>query len=340
MLENVELADDVGNQYVVDKPLNEDRPWLERMMSNVYLAHFANAPERQCVIKTPNPDFGGQNGAPDLLELRELFRKEIALQRELGVEGGGFAQFHGFINEARVIDLDGDVTLVPAMAMEFLHGEVLNAAKPMPPYKVFVIVEKILKILKNVHQRGIILRDLKLDHVVVDGDVNIDGIEIVPANLDVKLLDLGLAGQGADFEAERDYALWGTPEYYPPELVQKQHQYLNDPRRDLYALGVIAYAMVTGDLPIKSDKGMVFTLRNHLTINPGEIGHWHQVGRYFYPAPLSFRKFIMKLLAKNPEGRYKNSEEALEDLRKVDRVKFIASEVEFGADAVVNGGIR
>jgi serine/threonine protein kinase len=143
--------------------------------------------------------------------------------------------------------------------MEFVDGvnlrQLLHAGR-IAPREALAIVPQICDALQFAHDQGIVHRDIKPENILLDRRGR------------VKVADFGLAklvqldgraelplGQDAQQRAPTDDALtaagkvMGTPNYMAPE--QMEHPNEVDHRADIYALGVVFYQMLTGELPGK-----------------------------------------------------------------------------------------
>src|SRR5262249_53760052 len=126
------------------------------------------------------------------------------------------------------------------IAMELVEGTSLRALlqreKTVPVQRALDIAAKICEALVYLHDQRVVHRDLKPENVILLPDGS------------VKLLDFGIA---LDESARR--LTWtglsstvGTPDYMAPEQVGGRR---GDARTDVYALGTIAYEMLTGHMP-------------------------------------------------------------------------------------------
>lgn len=111
----------------------------------------------------------------------------------------------------------------------------------------FYIAQCVLA-LKDMHKRGIIYRDLKLENIMLDKDGNI------------KLTDFGLSKLGITNHTDMTYSFVGTPEYLAPEVI-KGWGYSK--QADWWSLGAILYEMLTGVSPFYH-KNVETTLENIL----------------------------------------------------------------------------
>src|SRR5687767_9975976 len=142
------------------------------------------------------------------------------------------------------------------IAMELLEGkslhQIFHDQAPLEWKRVFKILTEMCSSLAEAHSQGIVHRDLKPENIYLENR---------PGNPEfVKILDFGIAkvmrGEGSmDPQAPQLTATGqtlGTLEYMSPEqLMGKQL----DGRSDIYALGVLAYELITGRLPFPDAKG-------------------------------------------------------------------------------------
>lgn len=135
------------------------------------------------------------------------------------------------------------------IVMEFLAGESLSARMDrtgrFDPKELVVLVRQILAALSAAHAAGVIHRDIKPDNVFILG-------EKAGQNDFVKLLDFGVSKvrrAGEMQQLTQTGAVVGTPSYMAPEQVGGAEA---SPLWDLYAVGVLLYRGLTGDVPYKS----------------------------------------------------------------------------------------
>ncbi|MDE1992881.1 MAG: serine/threonine protein kinase [Rhizobiaceae bacterium] len=176
-------------------------------------------------------------GAPyvALKLLNDDFRNNSDALRVLEAEARK-AQSLAHPNIATVYDFDRDRSEI-FIVMELLTGRPLSrvlaaaAGDPMPGGKIVSILKGICAGLIYAHQNGVVHSDLKPGNVFV-GDDN-----------SVKLLDFGLAtaGHSGGFDVQTLNAL--TASYASPEMFDGA---VRDPRDDIFALGCIAYQLLTG----------------------------------------------------------------------------------------------
>lgn len=129
----------------------------------------------------------------------------------------------------------------PFLIFELLEGgtlaELIARASPMSGAMLASVLRQVAAALAHVHERGLVHRDVKPENVMFD------------ARRDVRLVDFGLAINRCrrhDRRLTSNGSVVGTPEYLSPEQVFGRPI---DGRSDVFGLGLIAYEMLTGQLP-------------------------------------------------------------------------------------------
>ena len=152
--------------------------------------------------------------------------------------------------------------------------------------------------VKEVHQRGLIHKDIKPDNILVSetGEVQLRGFDIASR-----------LPRERQLPAPPEF-IAGTLAYMAPEQTGRMNRSI-DARSDLYALGVTLYEVITGSLPFTAS-------------DPMEWVHCH-IARQAVPpqehsqnVPVPVSAIIMKLLAKTPEERYQTAAGLERDLRR------------------------
>jgi len=149
-------------------------------------------------------------------------------------------------NILRIHDL-GDVEGVKFISMAYVEGEDLQHAlereKRLPLARALNITRQLCAALDAAHAEGVVHRDLKPQNILIDQADN------------AYVSDFGLAKSLERSAAimTRTGEVLGTPRYMSPEQVEGKPA---DHRSDIYSLGLIAYEMVTGDLPFQGDSAL------------------------------------------------------------------------------------
>jgi serine/threonine-protein kinase len=145
----------------------------------------------------------------------------------------------------------GAVDGIYYMVMEYVRGrsvrELLNASGRLAAAQAADIIRQTLAALEHAHAKGIVHRDLKPENILI----TTDGV--------VKLTDLGLARAFADAKNTRAGAVTGTVQYLAPEQIRGEPA---DPRSDLYSLGIVAYELLTGELPYTGETPMAIAYKH------------------------------------------------------------------------------
>ena len=151
---------------------------------------------------------------------------------------------------AAALDFDTAADGSPFLLMEYLAGESLAALLTregrLPVPRAIAILIQVCTGLDVAHRAGIVHRDLKPDNLFVTQQPS--GAELI------KILDFGIAKltePGADGAITNSGAILGTPFYMAPE--QARGEKTVDFRMDIYALGVIAYELLSGHKPHPGD---------------------------------------------------------------------------------------
>ncbi len=201
-------------------------------------------------------------------------------------------------NVLRIHDL-GDAAGVKFISMAYVQGQDLHALLQqhgkLPVERAVRLAKQMCAALAAAHAEGVAHRDFKPQNILLD------------QNDQVYVSDFGLAKSlEEDTGMTRSGEFLGTPRYMAPEQVEGKKA---DQRIDLYALGLILYEMVTGDVPFHADTTIQLLYKrvheqpkSPKTLNP-ELPDW-------------LVAVIMKCLERDPDRRYQSAEEVLQDLNK------------------------
>ncbi|HXW06111.1 MAG TPA: serine/threonine-protein kinase [Vicinamibacterales bacterium] len=240
-------------------------------MGTVYKA-IDETLDREVAIKVLNPDLADA-------DLLKRFRAEAVTLARLN--HAGIATIYELYRQ------DEDLLMV----MEFVRGETLHQVcervGPMGPPQAAYICSQVLDALAYAHRAGVVHRDLK------------------PANLmltetgTVKVMDFGIARVlGGEHLTHGGYMM-GTPAYMSPEQVLGR---AIDGRSDLYAVGVLFYRLLTGELPFRADTAISMA-QKQIADAPTPVSHFRS------DLPVWCAAVIERALAKDPDRRFQSADE-------------------------------
>lgn len=216
-------------------------------MGVVYLAEDMQL-GRKVALKIPN------RSALETPEAVERFHREARTTATLK-----------HANICQVYDV-GEIDGSPYLTMEWVHGKTIDnyirKSKLPNPHQVAKLIRKIALTLEEAHKQGIIHRDLKPSNIMLD------------ERGEPKVMDFGLARNVNTAEHARltqSGSILGTPAYMAPEQVRGDQRAIG-PQTDVYALGVILYQFLTGELPFNGVVGVVFTqILTSLPARPADL---------------------------------------------------------------------
>ena len=199
--------------------------------------------------------------------------------------------------------LDGGVA--PYLVLEYVEGtllrEYLHQQAPLPLEEAINITVQLADALEYCHEHGVVHRDLKPENILIEPDGA------------VKLVDFGIALlQGARRLTFRRLTTgFGTPDYMAPEQVQGDR---GDARTDIYALGVILFEMLTGDVPYHGDSPLAVMSQRVTTDAP-------LVRRKVGGLPPPIEAVVWRALRRDPAERYASMADLRHDLLHLDDVE-------------------
>ncbi len=206
-------------------------------------------------------------------------------------------------NIVKVLDTGERTDGVPFLVMEYLFGETLGdwlrRDITMPVHIALPVLSQTTSALSAAHRAGIVHRDVKPDNLFLVGEPG--------EPYATKVLDFGLSRLEAAKAVTQAGVAIGTPEYMPPEQVVGDKV---DPRSDVYALGVMMYRMLVGELPFRSDDYAILLARQ-LIVPPKEPSEVHpNIDR-------ATEGVILKALRKRREDRYQTMDAFTDDLERL-----------------------
>ena len=278
-----QLQESLGTEYALERELGGGG------MARVFVARERTL-DRRVVVKTLSPELAGAISV-------ERFRREIRLAASL--------------QQANIVPVHaaGEVAGIPYYTMPYVQGDSLRKRLvdrgPMAPGDVISVVRDVARALGFAHERGVIHRDIKPENVLLSGSTAV-------------VTDFGIAKAieasrtaRADTELTQIGTVIGTPAYMSPEQAAGDTEL--DHRADIYALGVLAYELLSGVTPF-SDTRVAALIAAHITRAPPDVGERCP------EAPPHLATLIMHCLAKDPADRPRSAKEILDALETPARV--------------------
>jgi serine/threonine-protein kinase len=240
---------------------------------------------RPAAIKLIRPKAGALSGDPELLMRR--FEREARATAAL--TSPHTVQLYDF-----GVAEDGRLYYV----MELLDGldldTLIRQHGPLPAERVVHVLRQVCSALQDAHANGLVHRDIKPANVVLSRAGTMHDF--------VKVLDFGLVKLDSARRTDKDAInlsgenSWsGTPGYMAPEVVLGAAD--TDHRVDLYALGCVAYWLLTGKMVFEGETVVQVMLQHAQTPPPRPS---QRVG---LPIPAALEDLVMDLLEKDPAGR-------------------------------------
>ncbi len=186
-----------------------------------------------------------------------------------------------------------------AFSMEFVDGgdlaDLLEKNRDLTYNEIFKILTQIVSGLEAIHASDLVHRDLKPENILLtaDGDVKIADFGIVRSLTGPRLTDHG--------------GVIGTIEYVSPEYLANNQV---DSRSDIFSLGVLAYEMITLQSPFDGDT-LIEVMQKKLKEDPESISKFRE------DCPEKLEEIVFKCLEKDPEKRYQDAKEILEDIKSL-----------------------
>ncbi len=297
------LQSTLGPSFTVERELTGGG------MSRVFVAMDASL-GRRVVVKVLPPELAATVSV-------ERFKREIMLAATL--------QHPHIVGVLSAGEIDG----MPYFTMPFVEGESVRVRiereGQMPVGRCVSILKDVARALDYAHERGVVHRDIKPDNVLLAGSsATVTDFGIAKAllgALNTEQTDGGRrtsdVGGDKPTTTTSKSALTqlgttlGTPAYMAPE--QAAADPATDHRADIYAFGIMAYEMLTGQVPFKSKTPQAL-LAAQLTATPPPIGSKRS------DVPAALARLVMRCLEKEREKRPQSAREIAEQLEHPDMV--------------------
>lgn len=246
-------------------------------MANVYLAHDLIL-DRDVAVKVLRYDFREDK------DIIRRFQREALSATEL---------VHP--NIVSVYDV-GEEDNFQYIVMEYVKGtdlkKYIGNHFPIPYQKVIDIMEQILSAVADAHRNRIIHRDLKPQNVLIDET----GL--------VKITDFGIAVALSETSITQTNSLLGSVHYLSPEQARGS---MATKQSDIYALGIILYELLTGNVPFEGESAVSIALKHFQETVPSVKDFDGRI-----PQPLE--NVVLKATAKEASDRYQSAEEMATDI--------------------------
>ncbi len=240
--------------------------------------------------------------AYDLLEGREVSLKVLRADKL-----GDQESRRRFYNESRAIALMSHPNIVNVLdvnfegklqyiVMEYVDGVTLkdrmDQKGALSPEEATHYLRQILSALSHAHERGVVHHDIKPENILLLSDAT------------VKVTDFGIASVPNFEDDTMSDETVGTVHYISPEQAKGE---ATDNRSDLYSVGVMMYALLTGKLPFDAS-------------SPVDVARMQVEKPPYAPCkiipelPVGYQQIIFRAMAKNPSQRYQDATSMLNDL--------------------------
>ncbi|MGH7595064.1 MAG: protein kinase domain-containing protein [bacterium] len=186
------------------------------------------------------------------------------------------------------------------IAMEFVEGQSLKEKIASGMLQVASVIDFAIQIaegLQAAHEKKITHRDIKPANIMITSKGQ------------AKIMDFGLAKLAGRTLLTKEGTTLGTVAYMSPEQARGEEV---DHRTDIWALGVVLYETITGQLPFKGEyeQAVMYSLLNE---NPEPLTGLRT------GVPMELERIVNKAMSKKPEERYQHVDELLVDLRSIEK---------------------
>lgn len=186
-----------------------------------------------------------------------------------------------------------------ALCMDYVSGgtlaDLMKNKKKLEIPRITNILLQLCRGLQAIHDAEIVHNDLKPENILINAEGRIH------------IADFGISTTGPEHEPSAERQIIGSMNYLSPELISKG---TSDYRSDIYALGVIAYQLITGKLPFQG-KNVLESLCARVRFDPTPPE------RIRSKVPKSLSNLTLKAMQRNPDRRYQSVKDVMQDLQKL-----------------------
>ncbi|MFY3793451.1 Stk1 family PASTA domain-containing Ser/Thr kinase [Ureibacillus sp. MALMAid1270] len=269
---------------IIGKRINDRYKILQLVggggMSNVYLAHDMIL-NRDVAVKVLRYDAVNEE------ESQRRFQREALSATSL---------MHPSIVSIYDVGEDGDMHYI---VMEYIKGKTLKQYiqefSPLSPARSVHIMKQLTSAIAHAHENQIIHRDIKPQNILIDEDGN------------CKITDFGISTTLSATSFTKTNSVLGTVHYLSPEQARGGTA---TKKSDIYALGIVLYELLTGELPFSGESAVSIALKHLQSETPS-------VRAFDASIPQALENVVLKATAKNPAHRYNSVEEMEADLDTV-----------------------
>lgn len=251
----------------------------------------------------------GSGGMADVfLAMDTVLNREVALKRlrgDLSSDPVALLRFQREANAASGLNHPNIVDVYDVgedqghhyIVMEMMRGttlkELVHRRGALDKYEAVSIMEQLTSALIKAHENNVIHRDIKPQNILVKDDGT------------VKITDFGIALAGDALQLTKSDSVLGSVHYMAPECSRGEGASVQS---DIYALGVVFYELLTGDVPYRGDTPVEIAMKHIRDDFP-------LVTDYNPSLPRSLVNIIAKATHKNRLHRYGSTQEMLDDLK-------------------------
>ena len=199
------------------------------------------------------------------------------------------------------------------VVMEFLEGEALSQLvmreAPLPVERALRLARQVASALAAAHAKGIVHRDVKPENVYLVRRADADFVKVVDFGIS-KAVKQGQGEDAPDYRLTNTGLLLGTPLYMSPEQARGEEDL--DQRVDVWALGVMLYECLTGEVPFRANNylGIISQVLTHEAIPPSRL-------RPELGISVAVETVVMRAMEKDRSRRYPTMVDVEADLDRL-----------------------